>query len=168
MRSAIIHSDPFINWLFFSTKNFLLTTDIESEHIEKLDDIRLLLNSIYDKSPVVIWFRDRDETRIICENMDLMGDLIQSLANFLNIEDLKVRLFFSNFSPLILYTEIAIYRFLDDCPFPNHNRQIESILRTDQWLWDYVHKSHLGCRAQEIYCEKSPYPGRRCSLIQWV
>lgn len=48
------------------------------------------LISVYDKSPVVIWFSDKNESKIITENMDLAGDLIHSLANFLNIEDLKV------------------------------------------------------------------------------
>lgn len=71
-------------------KNFLLPTDIEPEHIAGLEDIQLSLTSIHDKSPVTIWFSDKNETKIITENMDLAGDLIHSLANFLNIEDLKV------------------------------------------------------------------------------
>lgn len=68
-----------------------MPTDIEPEHISGLEDIRLSLVSVYDKSPVVIWFSDKDDSKIITENMDLTGDLIHSLANFLNIEDLKVR-----------------------------------------------------------------------------
>lgn len=67
-----------------------MPTDIEPEHISAMDNIKLSLTSIHDKSPVVIWFSDKDETKIITENMDLAGDLIHSLANFLNIEDLKV------------------------------------------------------------------------------
>lgn len=78
-----------INFNFYF-KNFLLPTDIEPEHISAMDNIKLSLTSIHDKSPVVIWFSDKDETKIITENMDLAGDLIHSLANFLNIEDLKV------------------------------------------------------------------------------
>lgn len=70
-------------------QNFLLPTDIEPQHIENMEDIRLSLISVYDKSPVIIWFSDK-ETKIITENMDLAGDLVHSLANFLNIEDLKV------------------------------------------------------------------------------
>lgn len=68
----------------------MLPTDIEPEHITNLEDIRLSLISVYDKSPVIIWFSDKNESKIITENMDLAGDLIHSLANFLNIEDLKV------------------------------------------------------------------------------
>lgn len=75
---------------FVNFKNFLLPTDIEPEHITNLEDIRLSLISVYDKSPVVIWFSDKQESKIVTENMDLAGDLIHSLANFLNIEDLKV------------------------------------------------------------------------------
>lgn len=71
-------------------QNFLLPTDIEPEHIAGLEDIRLSLTSVYDKSPVVIWFSDKVETKIITESMELAGDLIHSLTNFLNIEDLKV------------------------------------------------------------------------------
>lgn len=79
--------------LFFflcNAQNFLLPTDIEPEHITELDDVRLFLISVHDKSPVTIWFSDKIETKIITENMDLAGDLIHSLANFLNIENLKV------------------------------------------------------------------------------
>lgn len=71
-------------------QNFLLPNDIEPEHITGLDDIRLSLISVYDKSPVIIWFSDKNESKILTENMDLAGDLIHSLATFLNIEDLKV------------------------------------------------------------------------------
>lgn len=82
-----------IHWFvnhFLIMQNFLLPTDIEPEHITELEDIRLFLISVHDKSPVIIWFSDKIETKIITENMDLAGDLIHSIANFLNIEDLKV------------------------------------------------------------------------------
>lgn len=68
-----------------------MPTDIEPEHITGLEDIRLSLVSVYDKSQVTVWFSDKEDTKIITDNMDLAGDLIHSLANFLNIEDLKVR-----------------------------------------------------------------------------
>lgn len=71
-------------------QNFLLPTDIEPEHLAELDDIRLFLTSVYDGSPVIIWFSDKEDSKICTENMDLAGDLIHSLASFLNIEDLKV------------------------------------------------------------------------------
>lgn len=71
-------------------QNFLLPTDIEPEYLTELDDIRLFLTSVYDGSSVIIWFSDKEESKICTENMDLAGDLIHSLASFLNIEDLKV------------------------------------------------------------------------------
>lgn len=71
-------------------QNFLLPTDIEPEHLAELDDIRLFLTSVYDGSPVIIWFSDKEDSKICTENMDLAGDLIHSLASFLNIDDLKV------------------------------------------------------------------------------
>lgn len=74
------------------SQNFLLPTDIEPEHLAELDDIRLFLTSVYDGSPVIIWFSDKEDSKICTENMDLAGDLIHSLASFLNIEDLKARL----------------------------------------------------------------------------
>ncbi|XP_031619932.1 Bardet-Biedl syndrome 2 protein homolog [Contarinia nasturtii] len=77
-------------------QNFLLPIDIEPEHITGLDDIRLSLISVYDKSPVIIWFSDKNESKILTENMDLAGDLIHSLATFLNIEDLKTTACFPN------------------------------------------------------------------------
>lgn len=74
---------------FYELQNFLLPTDIEPEHLAELDDIRLFLTSVYDGSSVIIWFSDKEDSKICTENMDLAGDLIHSLASFLNIEDLK-------------------------------------------------------------------------------
>lgn len=48
------------------------------------------MTSLHDNSGVVLWFHDKDQMRILTENMDLAGDLVQSLANFLNIEHLMV------------------------------------------------------------------------------
>lgn len=104
-----------------------MPTDIEPEHIAGLEDIQLSLTSIHDKSPVTIWFSGKNETKIITENMDLAGDLIHSLANFLNIEDLKVYnknifLFFEIFSLSIqIISSIKFPRVIsDDSLFSKH------------------------------------------------
>lgn len=72
-------------------QNFLLPIDLEPENMEKTDEIRFKLTSLYDQSPVILWFHERDQVKIITENMDLAGNIIQSLANFLNIEHLMVK-----------------------------------------------------------------------------
>lgn len=59
--------------------------------MEKTEEIRLKLTSLYDQMPVILWFHDRDQVKIITENMDLAGNLIQSLATFLNTEHLMVK-----------------------------------------------------------------------------
>lgn len=48
------------------------------------------MTSLHDNSEVILWFSEKDQMKILTENMDLAGDLIQSLANFLNIENLMV------------------------------------------------------------------------------
>lgn len=48
------------------------------------------MTSLHDSSEVILWFHDKDQMQILTENMDLAGDLVQSLANFLNIEHLMV------------------------------------------------------------------------------
>lgn len=78
-------------------QNFLLPNDIESHHVEDHESIRLILTSVHDNSPVVLFFSDKEESKIITDDIDLAGDLIHSLVTFLNIEDLRVRvIFFSN------------------------------------------------------------------------
>lgn len=79
-------------------QNFLLPTDIEPEHLAELTDIRLFLTSVFDGSSVIIWFSDKEDSKICTENMDLAGDLIHSLASFLNIEDLKVDIYIIYFT----------------------------------------------------------------------
>lgn len=110
----------------------MLPTDIEVEHISNLEDIRLSLVSVYDKSPVIIWFSDKDDTKILTENMDLAGDLIHSLANFLNIEDLKVKK--KEFRRLLfpfLYTELVQHHILDHSKFSQYCQSTQSILWTN-------------------------------------
>lgn len=104
----------------------MLPTDIEPEHIAELEDIRLFLVNVHDKSPVTIWFSDKIETKIITENMDLAGDLIHSIANFLNIEDLKVINTFYNNEMEQLFKLSTI--FLDDSLFSKHHQPFESVL----------------------------------------
>lgn len=70
----------------------MLAVDLEPDNMDNTDEIRVKLTSLYDKLPVILWFHERDQVKIITENMDLAGNLIQSLTNFLNIEHLMVNL----------------------------------------------------------------------------
>lgn len=74
----------------FELQNFLLPNDIESHHIDDHDSMRLLLTSVHNNSPVILFFSDKDDSKIITDDIDLAGDLIHSLVTFLNVEDLRV------------------------------------------------------------------------------
>lgn len=63
---------------------------MEPQNAENTDEIRMKMISLHDNSEVILWFSEKDQMKILTENMDLAGDLIQSLANFLNIEHLMV------------------------------------------------------------------------------
>lgn len=90
--------------------------------MEKTDEIRFKLTSLYDQSPVTLWFHDRDQVKIITENMDLAGNIIQSLANFLNIEHLMVKIKKNNIRFKCSNVHVR-------SPFFNRRRQIIHSLR---------------------------------------
>lgn len=71
-------------------QNFLLPNDIESHHVDDHGSMRLVLTSVHDNSPAMLFISDKDESKIITDDIDLAGDLIHSLVTFLNIEDLRV------------------------------------------------------------------------------
>lgn len=79
-----------MTFFIIKLQKFLLSSDLEAEQAEQTEEIRMKLTSLHDNSTVIIWFHDKDKVKILTENMDLAGDMIQSLANFLNIEHLMV------------------------------------------------------------------------------
>lgn len=72
-------------------QNFLLPADIEPMGEEGNEELRLPLISLYDNSEVTLWFYNRNSIKIMTNNMELAGNLVQSLAKFLNIDNLMVR-----------------------------------------------------------------------------
>lgn len=68
-------------------QNFLLTEDLEA-NIE-MENFKLNLTSIRDESQITIEFGENGQIRILTKNIELAGNLIQSLANFLNMDNLQ-------------------------------------------------------------------------------
>lgn len=73
-------------------KNFLLPADVEPSDDDGNEELRLPLISLYDNSVVTMWFYNRNFVKIMTKNMELAGNLIQSLTKFLNIDSLTVSL----------------------------------------------------------------------------
>lgn len=71
-------------------QNFLLSNDIEPEGLDETNDIKLYMVSLYDKSNILMHFSDGNQIKIITTNINLAGSFIQSLAKFMNMENLQV------------------------------------------------------------------------------
>lgn len=67
--------------------NFLLLEDLQLEEDGALDVSFLSLRS---SMPLLIQATPQCEMTIRTDDMELAGDLIQALANYLNLEDLQV------------------------------------------------------------------------------
>lgn len=63
---------------------------MEPNEDEGGEELRLPLVSLYDNSEVTLWFHNRNWVKIMTKNMELAGNLIQSLTKFLNIDSLTV------------------------------------------------------------------------------
>lgn len=69
-------------------QNFLLPNDVD---YETGPDLRLNLKSLRDASTLQMLFEVSGRTVFYTSNMLLASNLIQSLANFLNLESLEVK-----------------------------------------------------------------------------
>lgn len=58
---------------------------------EDTKDLRINFVSLRDKSRLVIDFEANGKVKFTTHDIGLAGDLIQSLANYLNLSDLQVR-----------------------------------------------------------------------------
>ncbi|CRK86559.1 CLUMA_CG000236, isoform A [Clunio marinus] len=74
----------------FINQNFLLPADIEppANEIDSFDFLKLSLVSLRDASPVIITFYNDSNIIIQTENLELAGNLVQSIAEFMNITNL--------------------------------------------------------------------------------
>ena len=69
-------------------QSFLLVDDIEAAEDGGL---RLLFQCLRKQGLLVFLVTPDCHVSIHCQDMDLVADIIQSLASYLNLEDLKVR-----------------------------------------------------------------------------
>lgn len=76
--------------LRINLQNFLLSNDIEPEALDDTSDIKLYMVSLYDKSNILMRFYDGNQIKIVTPNIHLAGGFIQSLAKFMNMENLQV------------------------------------------------------------------------------
>lgn len=58
-------------------------------HIDR--DFYVYMVSLYDKSHITIHYKIGIEIKISTENIELAGNLVQSLATFLNLDNLQVK-----------------------------------------------------------------------------
>lgn len=77
---------------FLFLQNFLLPSDIEYMTSSDSDATELKLNliSLRTGKNVCLHFNNDGKTRFYTEDIGLAGDLIQSLVQFLNIENMNV------------------------------------------------------------------------------
>lgn len=66
-------------------QNFLLLTDFEVE-----EDLNTTFLSLRDNTEVTLKLESNGQMSVITHNMALAGDIIQSLATFLNLQELQV------------------------------------------------------------------------------
>ncbi|ESO97302.1 hypothetical protein LOTGIDRAFT_214128 [Lottia gigantea] len=70
--------------LLWINQNFLMQEDLECE-----GNLRVAFMSLRGTGPLIIQMEQNSQMCIKTDNMDLAGDIIQSVANFLKIEDLQ-------------------------------------------------------------------------------
>lgn len=90
-------------------QNFLLSNDIEPETLEEIAEFKMFMISLYDRSHLALYFMGGNEIRLYTGNIELAGHMIQSLAHFLNLDELQT---VANFSGV--ETEIKeLFRKID-------------------------------------------------------
>ncbi|KAG5674649.1 hypothetical protein PVAND_004603 [Polypedilum vanderplanki] len=75
----------------FINQNFLLPADIEpsSTESDSFDFLKVSLIHLRDRTPLVITFYNDSNILIQTENIELAGNLVQALAQFMNIANLE-------------------------------------------------------------------------------
>lgn len=74
----------------FVNQNFLLPADIDPQptELDTFDFLKLSLVCLRDGSPLIITFYNDSSIQIQTENIELAGNLVQSIAQFMNITNL--------------------------------------------------------------------------------
>jgi len=74
----------------FINQNFLLPADIDPQpsEVDAFDFLKLPLISLRDGSPFIITFYNDSNIQIQTDNVELAGNLIQSMAQFMNVVNL--------------------------------------------------------------------------------
>lgn len=75
----------------FINQNFLLPADIEpsASETDSFDFLKISLTSLRDGSPLILTFYNDSNILIQTENIELAGNLIQSIAQFMNVTNLN-------------------------------------------------------------------------------
>lgn len=79
-----------LNICHFKFQNFLLSNDIEPEGLDDTSNIKLYMVSLYDKSNILMNFYEGNQIKFVTPNIHLAGSFIQSLAKFMNMDNLQV------------------------------------------------------------------------------
>jgi Bardet-Biedl syndrome 2 protein len=80
----------------FINQNFLLPADIEpqSNETDTFDFLKISLVCLRDGSPLILTFYNDSNILIQTENIELAGNLIQALAQFMNLTNLESTAYF--------------------------------------------------------------------------
>lgn len=75
----------------FINQNFLLPADIEpnSTETDTFDYLKVFLISLRDSSPLILTFYNDSNILIQTDNIELAGNLIQAMAQFMNVTNLE-------------------------------------------------------------------------------
>lgn len=76
-------------------QNFLLSNDIEPNTLDEIAAFKMYMVSLYDRSHLALHFIGGNELRLYTGNIELAGNMIQSLAHFLNLDELQTVAHFS-------------------------------------------------------------------------
>ena len=71
-------------------QNFLLPDEMNVS--SNSQELHILLNCLRDGTNLLMDFESNGDVKFSTSNMELAGDLIQSLGNFLNLENLQVNI----------------------------------------------------------------------------
>lgn len=84
-------SERVARFCMFINQNFLLPADIDPQpnELDTFDFLKLSLLCLRDASPLIITFYNDSNILIQTDNIELAGNLVQSIAQFMNISNLE-------------------------------------------------------------------------------
>lgn len=80
--------------MLWINQNFLLSTDLEPDTADVMDAYRMYMVSLHDRSHVLLTYAAGRVVTLYTDSIGLAGEVVQSLARFLNVADLQTEAHF--------------------------------------------------------------------------